>query len=472
MKQQSIVGAIESYLSEDPVSFHVPGHKNGRGLSQLSRLDVTEIPGTDNLHHPEEAILETKKRASKIFGTRSTYFLVNGTTGGNHAMILAATVPGDSILIARNVHKSVHTACIMGGLKPEYVYPVVHPELGIPLGVQPEDVGVKLKENSDIKAVVITSPTYEGIHSDIKALAEVAHEYGAVLLVDEAHGAHVNLNEAFGRSAIEGGADMAVQSTHKSMKALTQASMLHVGTESVDLYRLETWLSMLQSSSPSYVLMASLEKSLDDMGPEGEAKARALVDSIRKLKSKLESNLKLRILGISDVSGFGFSHDISKLVIFMKDAERIADQLRELYAIQVEYATADSLVCVTSIYNTENDFERLYHALSELEVKPHDSIEGLTSYPEVGVKLTPKEAFYMQADACAIEESIGHICAEYVIPYPPGIPLLSPGEAITKEVVDLIQSWKVKGHSIIGTKDENLDSLFVIKHEESTMEAI
>ena len=465
MKHKSIVGAIESYLSEDPVSFHVPGHKNGRGLAPLARLDVTEIPGTDNLHHPEEAILETKNRATKAFNTRSTYFLVNGTTGGNHAMILASTVPGDSVLIARNVHKSVHTACIMGGLEPEYVYPVIHSDLGIPLGVHPEDVCRKLEENPEIKAIVITSPTYEGIHSDIKALSEVAHEFGAVLLVDEAHGAHVSLNEAFGKSAIAGGADMAVQSTHKSMKALTQASMLHVGTSNVDLHKLESWLSMLQSSSPSYVLMASLEKSLDDMGRNGMRTAQALVDSLRKLRSRLNKDLGLKTLSDDDVLEMGFRHDISKLVVFMKDAERIADQLREKYAIQVEYATADSIVCVTSIYNTENDFERLYHALLELGAKPHETVEGLTSYPKVQMNLSPKDAFYRRSEPITLEESVGCTCAEYVIPYPPGIPLLSPGEAITKEIVDLIQSWKAKGHSIIGTKDDLLETLLVIENE-------
>jgi len=465
MKQQTIVGAIESYLSEEPVSFHVPGHKNGRGLTPLTKLDVTEIPGTDNLHHPENVILKAKKRAAKLFNSRSTYFLVNGTTCGNHAMILSATVPGDSILIARNAHKSVHTACIMGGLRPEYVYPVVHSELGIPLGVQPVDVRRLLEENPTIKAVVITSPTYEGIHSDIKALAEVVHEYEAVLLVDEAHGAHVSLNKAFGSSAITGGADMAVQSTHKSMNALTQASMLHVGTESIDLNKLESWLSMLQSSSPSYVLMASLERSLDDMEHAGVQKAQKLVTWLKAFKRNVYEDLKLKILSDEDIMDMKFKHDISKLVVFMKDAERVADQLRENYAIQVEYATADSIVCVTSIYNNEDDFEKLYHALVELEAKPHEEVEGLTSYPEVKINLSPKDAFYRRSKSVKLEDAIGCTCAEYVIPYPPGIPLLSPGEAITKEIVDLIQSWKAKGHSIIGMKDEDLKSLLVIDNE-------
>lgn len=463
MKHESIVKSIESYLCEDPVSFHVPGHKNGRGLSNLSRLDVTEIPGTDNLHHPEEAILAAKNRAMDLFNSRSTYFLVNGTTGGNHAMILASTVPGDQILIARNVHKSVHTACILGDLYPEYISPVIHSELGFPLGIKPEDVEQKLKLNPAIKAVVITSPTYEGIHSDIHAIAQVVHANKALLLVDEAHGAHVSLHDGFGKSAIACGADMAVQSTHKSMNALTQASMLHVGTEAVDQHRLELWLSMLQSSSPSYVLMSSLEESLKDLGDKGKDKAETLVIALRKFRKDLQDQLGIKTLESSDVEAYGFTHDISKLVVFVEDAERIAEELREHYAIQVEYATADSLVCVTSIYNSPYDFERFRLALIALHAKPHQKIHGLTDYPEVCVALSPKAAFYSKSKTVNIQEATGFTSAEYVIPYPPGVPLLSPGEKITKEVVDLIQSWQAQGHSIIGMKDDSLKTLCVIE---------
>jgi len=462
MKHESIVKSIEAYLCEDPVSFHVPGHKNGRGLKDLAKLDVTEIPGTDNLHHPEEAILAAKNRAMNVFKSRSTYFLVNGTTGGNHAMILASTKPGDKILMGRNVHKSVHTACVLGDLTPEYIPPIIHPELGFPLGIQPEMVKSKLKKNPDIKTVVITSPTYEGVHSDIAGIAEVVHAHGGLLLVDEAHGAHLALNRQFGKNAIDCGADMAVQSTHKSMNALTQASMLHVGTESVDLNKLEMWLSMLQSSSPSYVLMSSLEESLKDLEGSGRTKAQTLVVAIQKLRSDLKDQLGLKSLSSSDVEPYGFTHDISKLVIFVDDAENVADQLREHYAIQVEYATADSLVCVTSIYNSPYDFERLRLALIALHVKPHQRIQGLTNYPEVQMDLSPKEAFYLKSKTVTLQEAVGLTSAEYVIPYPPGVPLISPGEKITNEIVDLILLWRAQGHSIIGMKDESLETFSVI----------
>lgn len=468
MSRKPITGAIEKYLEEDPVSFHVPGHKNGRGLGNLTKLDVTEIPGTDNLHHPEGVILRAQDTARKIYKSRSSYFLINGTTGGNHAMILSCTKPGDSILIGRNAHKSVHTACILGGLNPEYIPVTVHPELGIPMGVQADDVRKKMEANKNIKAVVITSPTYEGILSDIRSIADVVHAFDGVLLVDEAHGAHVPLHEAFGTPAIGNGADISVQSTHKSLNALTQASLLHIGSERVEGFRVESWLSMLQSSSPSYVLMASLEQALNDFEKKDSLKANRLVEALESTIQGLKNELKLRVLSSEDVCDFGFSKDISKFVIFLKDAEKIGVMLREKYGIQVEYTTADSLVCVCSIYNTPEDFDRLLSALKELGVKPHEKIQGLTDYPEPLVKLSPKEAFYGSSQPVSIEQSVGRISGEYVIPYPPGIPILAPGECITQEILDLIHSWQAKGFSIIGTTDGSLQTLLVIKEDSSS----
>lgn len=465
MSRNTITQAIERYLKEDPVSFHVPGHKNGRGLEPLTKLDVTEIPGTDNLHHPQEVIRDAQERAQKIYKSLSTHFLINGTTGGNHAMILSSTNPGDGILIGRNAHKSVHTACILGQLKPDYIPVAVHPELGIPMGVRADDVKNKLETNKNIKAVVITSPTYEGILSDIASIAEVVHAYGAVLLVDEAHGAHVPLHEAFGSPAIINGADISVQSTHKSLKALTQASMLHVGSERIDLGRLRSWLSMLQSSSPSYVLMASLEQALTDFEEGYSKKAESLVETLRGLIDRIRNELHLKVLTGEDVCGFGFTKDISKLVIFLKDADKMGALLRERYGIQVEYTTADSLVCVCSIYNRPEDFERLFTALKALGVQAHEQIQGMTDYPEPIVKIPPKEAFYRSCEPVLIEDSVGRPSGEYVIPYPPGIPILAPGEYITPEILKLIKTWQSRGFSIIGTADESIKTLLVIKED-------
>lgn len=462
MKQTSILGAVKSYYDADPVSFHVPGHKNGRGLSRdFIQMDVTEIPGTDNLHHPEEAILETQRRASKAYGSKATYFLVNGTTCGNQAMLLGATRPGDTVLIARNAHKSVHTACILGDLAVEYVQPEVHEQYDIPMGVQADKIEVKLRDNPRIKAVVITSPTYEGIHSDIKSIAEIVHAYGAVLLVDEAHGAHVPLNENFGPSALDCGADVCVQSTHKSLNALTQASMLHIGSERIDPSHIEKWLAMLQSSSPSYPLMMSLESALSVMETEGREMASRLCQHIQWFKDQM-SWMQIPVLGIEDVSAHGFTHDISKLVVFVNEAEKIEDALRKEFDIQVEYATADSLVCVCSIWNTKSDFIKFAQGLKALSVTAPKVKLGLTNYPQIRVLMQPRQAFYSAVRTLPLEASIGSVCAEYVIPYPPGIPLLSPGEEITQEILTRMDALKKRGHAVIGTSDKTLKTIQVI----------
>jgi len=468
MKHTSIIQAVLSYQAEEPVSFHVPGHKNGRAYKtelptyDFLDLDVTEIPGTDNLHHPEEAIRSVLDKAAKVYQSKSSYFLVNGTTGGNHAMILGTTRPGDKILIARNVHKSVQTACILGNLEPLYVYPEVHPDIGLPMGVTAEAIEAQLSQEKGIKAIVITSPTYEGVHSDIQAISEVARKYGVLLLVDEAHGAHVALNSGFGPSAISHGADVAVQSTHKSMRALTQASMLHVCTDRVPVEMLETWLSMLQSSSPSYVLLGSLEKSLDDFQNTGKTRAITLLQNLKELKVMLETRLGLKVLSGSDVEPFGFEHDPSKLVIFMKEADKLADQLRVDFNIQVEYATADFIVCVTSIWNTNEDFNKLFKALESLRAQYTSEVEGLLEFPVSKQAMTPNQAFYLRSVQIELELAINRVSGEYVIPYPPGIPILSPGEIITEEIVDLIYRWKSRGHAVIGVQDATLKTIKVI----------
>ncbi len=467
MKQTSILGAVKSYYDTHPVSFHVPGHKNGRGIrSDFIQMDVTEIPGTDNLHHPEEAILETQRRASKVYGSRATYFLVNGTTCGNQAMLLGVTRPGDTVLIARNAHKSVHTACILGDLAVEYLHPEVHEKYKIPMGVQADHVEAKLKANPRIKAVLITSPTYEGIHSDIKSIAEVVHAYDAVLLIDEAHGAHVPLHESFGQSALACGADVCVQSTHKSLNALTQASMLHVGSERVNRSCIEKWLSMLQSSSPSYPLMMSLENALSVMEEEGREMAAQLCRHIQWFKEQM-SLLQIPVLGVDDLRAHGFSHDMSKLVVFVNDAEKIEEALRTEFDIQVEYATSDSLVCVCSIWNTKSDFIKLAEGLKALSVRAPKVELGLTNYPEIKVLMQPREAFYGLCKTLPLEESTGCVCAEYVIPYPPGIPLLSPGEEITQEIITRVVTLRKRGHALIGTCDKTLKTIQVIDRTKS-----
>lgn len=471
---QSIIGAVETYLSSDPVSFHVPGHKNGRAFKNsagsYTGLDVTEIPGTDNLHHPSGAIQAVQERAAKAYGALETYFLVNGTTCGNHAMILGSTRPGDKILLARNVHKSVHTACIIGHLNPVYVYPQTHDQYGLTLGLSPKAVEKAFADHPDAVALVMTSPTYEGVHSNISAIADIVHRHDALLLVDEAHGAHLVLSSEFGRQAIACGADVAVQSTHKSMNALTQASMLHIGSERANRERIRSWLAMLQSSSPSYVLMASLESAVHAVEDGQDERVRMLLENLATLRLQLERELGLEVLGCKNLNAELFDHDPSKLVIFVENGELVAERLREAYAIQVEYASHNCIVCVCSIWNSDEDFCRLFQALSDMSVLKAPVESVAIDYPDPLVQVSPQRAFYGDKVVLPLSEAVSQICAEYVIPYPPGIPVLSPGEVITEEIAGLIENWRTSKRDLVGMHDRTCKTIQVIRPD--SMEAL
>ncbi len=476
--------AIKKYLDEDAVSLHVPGHKNGRAYKDKEqifdfRFDVTEISGTDNLHYPVDAIYNAQKQAALFYGAKETYFLVNGTTCGIQAMIFACTSPKDKIIIARNSHKSVYNACIMGELNPIMVYPEMDEKYGLVLGISPKHIANLLKEHYDVKAVVITSPTYEGIHSDIKAIADIVHQYGAVLLVDEAHGAHVPLDSRCGLSAISQGADAVVQSTHKSLSSLTQSSMLHIATDRVDLYKVKNWLSMLQSSSPSYLLMLSLEKAICDMDSFGCLKMNTLISKLEEFRSSFNSRFKDFernsqsnndiILTSEYIVKKGYNLDVTKLSIFHPNAIAIEEILRKDFGIQVEYSVKNHLVCVFSIWNNERDLIRLEGALNKiLYDDKYKSLQKLPSYNMLAMpfiserKLSAKEAFYSKGKTIELKKAIGEICLETIVPYPPGIPLIMSGEVFKIEHYNYLMMCKNNNIGIIGQRDKELSTIYCL----------
>ncbi len=470
--------SIKNYLDENGVSYHVPGHKNGRAYIENYfdfSFDVTEIAGTDNLHNPTGAIYNSQRQVAEFYGAKQTYFLVNGTTCGIHAMILSCTKPKDKIIMCRNAHKSVYNACIMGDLSPIMAYPDMNSENGLILGICPKHLEKLFNEHYDIKAVIITSPTYEGINSDIKALAEITHKHGALLLVDEAHGSHIPLNKRCGLSAISQGADMTVQSTHKSLSALTQSSILHVGSDKVDIHKLQNWLSILQSSSPSYMLMLSLEKAVYDICQFGHDRMSKLILAIDNFHKYFDENT---ILKPNSVILNGYMLDITKITIFYKDAIALADYLRDKHNIQIEYAVCNYLVCVCSIWNTPEDIEKLKNALDKFFAQNVESVKGkdlykknlpknknvdlYSKYTNICAserKLSPKKAFYSKRRAINIKDAIGEICLETIVPYPPGIPLIMSGEIFTKEHYEYFMMCKNNEIDIIGQRDSELKTI-------------
>ncbi len=481
MDQPIILDQLLKHSKKDMVSFHVPGHKSGKiyerfnyknFTGQLLSMDITEIPGTDNLHAPEEIIKEAQESAARFYKADHTFFLIDGTSCGIIAMLMAVASPGDKVIVPRDCHKSVIHGLVLGNITPVYIQPEVWVEKGITMGIRPETVEQALKECPEAKAVLITYPNYYGICSDIETIATIVHKYDKILLVDEAHGAHFNLSDLLPVSALDAGADIVAQSTHKTLPAFTQASMLHVKSHRVDVSRLKVMLAMQQSTSPSYLLMASLDMARAIAASEGKFLMNRLLGYIESFKHQIVEIEKIEILSQALVGSYGVKGiDPTKLVIDMTglgiQGTVLEELLRTKYNIQMELANMNVAVAVATIGNERNDFDRLAHAL--LGIKDgkgitHRHIEApLYSYRLPKMRLTPRQSVYMAKTTVDFTDSFGKISGEYLIPYPPGIPVLCPGEEITTEVIEYIKLLKKSGIQIIGLEDTTLHKIKVIE---------
>jgi lysine decarboxylase len=482
LSRTNILSHLMKLSKRKMVSFHVPGHKNGKIFEKyyktfinninIGKLDITEIPEADNLHAPQGIIKEAQERAAEFYGAKHTFFLVNGTTSGIYAMIMATAKPGDKIIIPRDCHKSVINGIILGGMVPVYIRPEVNTELLLSMAVTPEAVEKALIDHPDTKAVVITYPNYYGICSDIKKIAEIVHRYDKILLVDEAHGAHLKLSDKLPLSSLDAGADIVVQSTHKTMPAYTQSSMLHVKSENIDLDKLRFMISLNQSTSPSYILMASLDMAITIAIEEGHFLMEKLIDNINYFYNELKELEGTTILSKDIIGRFGVKDlDITKLTVGMKDVGidgiTIEGTLRRKYNIQIEMANIYNILAVSSIANVKTDFERLVKALRAI----HDDrkvTRRKVELPEYSfmipeMKFLPREAAYSSKKYIPFLESNGKVSGEYIIPYPPGIPLVCPGEVITEEIIEYVKILKHMGINMIGTSDEKLDSIKVLE---------
>lgn len=465
----------------------MPGHKRNPESGEMAdfyRIDITEIDGFDNLHHAEGMIKEAQERANRFYGARETYFLVNGSTCGVLAAIMSVTQPGDEILIARNCHKAVYHAVILQGLRPHYYYPGIIQEYGIYDGVDAEKIGNLLDEYPACKAVVITSPTYEGIISDIQAAARAAHERGRVLIVDEAHGAHLGLcgrerlddttyeagSAPLGngqQGAVAAGADLVIHSLHKTLPAMTQTALLHVNGSLVDRDRLRRYLTMLLSSSPSYVLMASMDscvRFLEEHGKERFAFFQAQFDRFYK---KTALCRHLHIGKMTDVSEKGYhltAWDIGKIVISTKGTTmnglQLYDILRQKYHLQMEMTADTFVLAMMTVMDTEEGWQRLADAICAIDdrIEKESPSEEDTIYPQSSVThakalMTPSQAFHSIQEEIALEDAAGRITADFVNLYPPGIPLVVPGEVIDRVVIRKLKESLQLGLTVQGISE-------------------
>ena len=509
-KQPGLLERLTEYAGSDAYPFHMPGHKRREipdgipgGFPDPYGIDITEIDGFDNLHHAEGILKDAMDEAAAIYGADRSWYLVNGSTCGILSAVFATTENGGKILTARNCHKAVYHAICLNRLEAEYLYPEEITEFGINGGIRAEDVRKALEKDAmrcagnsgnvrgkitKIQAVLITSPTYEGVVSDIRAIADAAHEYGIPLIVDEAHGAHLEFADqchSFPKSALEYGADIVIQSLHKTLPCFTQTAILHVKGKLVDQDRISRYLSMFQTSSPSYLFMAGMERCIRYMDGDGR---NGMVRYEERLEHFMERMEGLQVLEVLDreicgkyrtVAGW----DPSKIVVSTMRAEdfhgeELAETLRRKYHLEMEMTAPEYVIAMTSLMDTEEGFERLGTALLEIDgalrhcVEPEQQKEKGESKekercetPEVTEskvlhpvrRMLICEAMNADTERTAFQDTVGKVSAEFVYLYPPGIPIIAPGEVFTDAIVEKIMAYKAAGLLVQGPADPDAD---------------
>lgn len=480
-KQAPIYEALVKLRKKRIVPFDVPGHKRGRGNPELVELlgekcvgiDVNSMKPLDNLGHPISIIRDAEELAADAFGAAHAFLMIGGTTSSVQTMILSTCKAGDKIILPRNVHKSAINALVLCGAIPIYIEMSVDPKIGIALGLENDRVDQAIKEHPDAKAILINNPTYYGICSDLKGLTEMAHEAGMMVLVDEAHGAHLHFTDKLPISAMDAGADMAAVSMHKSGGSLTQSSLLLIGEQMNPEY-VRQIINLTQSTSASYLLMASLDISRRNLalrGKESFEKVIELSEYARREINAIGGYYAYSKELIDSVSVCDF--DVTKLSVYTQGIGltgiEVYDLLRDEYDIQIEFGDIGNILAYISIGDRIQDIERLVGALADIKRlysrDGKDLIAGEYIQPEL--VLSPQEAFYSERRSLTLDESVGQVCGEFVMCYPPGIPILAPGERITREIVDYIQFAKERGCSLQGTEDPEVNHINVIKRKEN-----
>ena len=468
-----LIDGLKEYIKEKNIRFHMPGHKAKDELKSLGNMipeiDVTEVRGVDNLHNAKSIIAESQKNASRVFKSKHTFYSVNGTTGGIYAAVNSQTSPGDKVLISRDSHKAVYQSLVLGGLRCDYIYPKYDNENNMLIGIDPSEVREKLKSDDSIKVVVINYPSYYGVCSDVSMIANIVHEFDRILIVDEAHGSHLSFHKSLPDSSLELRADIVIQSTHKTLPAFTQSSMVHVGTENVDIDKLKLHMSIFQTTSPSYILLSSIDYAVDYMDRVGYKRLDEAIKKIDKITLDLNKLKRVKIYNGKGIKLKPYDFDVTKFLFKIEGIRgtRLEEILRDDYKIQVELS--DHYYCLALITPLDDieDLEKLKIAIADIS-KKDEYIEEDSKKKNLDIKnimpkiiLEPHKAFYSDKISVQLEKSIGEISGEFIIPYPPGIPILTPGEEITKEIVEHIECLKLENIEILGLT-QNKDKIRII----------
>ncbi|MBC6432534.1 aminotransferase class I/II-fold pyridoxal phosphate-dependent enzyme [Nostoc sp. HG1] len=484
--QTPLLDALKANAARPHAPFYTPGHKQGVGISQpladllgtkIFRADLTELADLDNLFAPQGVIQEAQQLAAAAFGASQTWFLVNGSTCGIEAAILATCGTGDKIILPRNVHSSAIAGLILSGAIPIFLNPEYDPVLDIAHSITPNAVESALQQHPDAKAVLTVYPTYYGVCGNLSAIANITHQYNIPLLVDEAHGAHFAFHPELPTPALAAGADLTVQSIHKVLGAMTQASMLHVQGNRIDCDRISKALQLVQSTSPSYLLLASLDAARQQMALHGKmlmSRTLQLADEARTRIGQIPGLSVLEMPRLGESPGF-VALDKTRLTVTVSglgltgfEADEILD---EKFAVTAEFASLQHLTFIISLGNTPADIEQLVQGFTTLAKEyrrthltvTNPNLQNLLSTQDHALHFSPREAFFAVSEILPLTQTNKRICAEIVCPYPPGIPVLMPGEVITQSVLEYLQQIQAMGGFISGCNDITLKTLKVVK---------
>lgn len=473
--------ALMEYVNRETIPFHVPGHKKGHGIDEEFKnfigenpfkIDVTVFKLVDSLHHPTGPIKKAQQLAADAYGSDASFFSIHGTSGAIQAMIMSVVNSGDTIIIPRNVHKSITAGIILSGAKPVYMQPELDKNLGIAHGVTPETVEKTLKENPHAKAVLIINPTYYGVATDIKKIADIVHSYNIPLIVDEAHGPHLAFNEKLPISAMEAGADICAQSTHKIIGALTQGSLLQVKSKYIDVSRVQQILNLLQTTSPSYILMASLDCARRQIALNGTELLNKAIDLANYARAEINKipgfhSFGPELLGRPGVHAL----DPTKITITCRDLGITGFDLDMIlsnkYHIQMELSDLYNVLAVGSFGDTKENIDKLIEALKEISAEYMEKAQRKPDFLDIPaipeLVRDPRDAFNSPKESVSLRDSIGSVSGEMLLAYPPGIPILCPGEIITKEIIDYVEELKAVGLYVQGTEDAKVENIKIVK---------
>lgn len=476
------LAAMQSYLAEAVTPFHTPGHKFGKGAheslqqfvgkSALS-LDLTCVPGLGDLFDKRGPIQESQRQAAELYGADASYYLINGTTGGIYAMILATVGPGDKIIVPRNIHRSVMGGLILSGAIPVFVSPAIDSQLQIAMNTTAENYATAMQLHPDAKAVLLLNPTYYGVVTEIAKITEQAHQMGMVVLVDEAHGPHLHFSSALPLQAINAGADIVVQSTHKILAAMSQASILHCCRERINVARLESMLQLVQSSSPNYLLLASLESAVAQLTEAGPLLVDQSVSLAVQARERINQIGSLYCFGAEKVGQPGVSGlDATKLTVTVRGlgicGNTAETWLRQYGKVQAELSDINNVLFLVTLADDAASVNQLVAALTGLAAAFSER-ESTVSFPDPPsaepvtlAAMSPRDAALGTHKTVDFDAADGHICGETITSYPPGIPLLFPGERITSAAIAYCRAIQKQGFKILGPTDPSLLSVEVV----------